>query len=516
MMMMVGCTGNGGTQQAEQPQDTVYTQQAAMLIYDYDPVRALRIVDSAVIVGNLSDWRADKNRARIYSQTRLRERLDSLMQWPVDARLDTARVIGERLLRHDSVKNSLEEQQNVLEILAMAARLKKDTLTWLQRSQQLVEVCRLQGAETEALRNEAEVGAALCRLGQPDKGMAMLDSVIVSLISGEPFRFNELDALVIALKRKIGVMTATGQTVEILPLARRIVTVLNDYELHPDKYHDGTYREPPADKREDYIRFYRTQAENFIATAYADLGKTGDMNATFGRLENIIIDAEAHEHQARYRALEQKMAAERERLEMEAQAQRNLYFAIIVCILLAVALAALVWYFRQMRIVKQKNRALVQQIDEALRYKELYQDLKSAPTGQTLTEKQPSADEDARPDIHAADPDAEAFAQIQDTIIREGLYLNSNCDRQMLTDRFGLSKERLGSLFVQYSDAKNVSAFINGLRLTHAAHLLTTQPELDIREVAAASGFGSHQYFSTCFKQRFGLSPTDYRAAKGL
>ena len=515
-MMMVGCTGNGGTQQAEQPQDTTYTQQAAMLIYDYDPVRALRIVDSAVIVGNLSDWQADKNRARIYSQTRLRERLDSLMHWPVDARLDTARVIGERLLRHDSVKNSLEEQQNVLEILAMAARLKKDTVTWLQRSQQLVEVCRRQGAETEALRNEAEVGAAFCRMGQKNKGLAMLDSVIVSLTSGEPFRFNELDALVIALKRKIGVMTATGQTVEILPLARRIVTVLDDYEQHPDKYHDGTYREPPADKREDYIRFYRTQAENFIATAYADLGKTGDMNATFGRLENIIIDAETHEHQARYRALEQKMVAERERLEMEAQAQRNLYFAVIVCILLVVALAALVWYFRQMRIVKQKNRALVQQIDEALRYKELYQDLKSAPTGQTLTEKQPSADEDARPDIHAADPDAEAFAKIHDTIIREGLYLNPNCDRQMLTDRFGLSKERLGSLFVQYSDAKNVSAFINGLRLAHAAHLLTTQPDLDIREVASASGFGSHQYFSTCFKQRFGLSPTDYRAAKGL
>ena len=101
-------------------------------------------------------------------------------------------------------------------------------------------------------------------------------------------------------------------------------------------------------------------------------------------------------------------------------------------------------------------------------------------------------------------------------IIREGLYLNPNCDRQMLTDRFGLTKERLGSLFVQYSDAKNVSAYINGLRLAHAAHLLTTQPELDIREVAAASGFGSHQYFSTCFKQRFGLSPTDYRSAKGL
>ena len=522
--VLIGCTDSkdGKTKNMLQPTNTIYTQQAAMAVYDYDPVRALQIIDSAVIVGNLSDWQADMNRARIYSQTRLRERLDSLMHWPADARLDTARAIGERLLRHDSVKNSLEEQQNVLEVLAYAARLKKDTLTWLQRSRQLVEVCRRQGAETEALRNEAEVGAALCRMGQLDEGMTMLDSVIATLMppklggdrglnkenpdaTSDPqppnlggYGFNELDALIIALKRKIGVMTATGQTVEILPLARRIVTVLDDYEQHPDRYHDGTYREPPADRREDYIRFYRTQAENFIATAYADLGKTGDMQATFERLENIINDAEAREHQARYRALEQKMAADRERMEMEAQAQRNLYFAVIVCILLTVALAALAWYFRQMRIVKQKNRYLVQYIEK------------------TLPQPLPVRERVGESLEHLPEEDSALFAQIHDTIIRESLYLSPNCDRQMLTDRFGLTKERLGSLFVQYSDAKNVSAFINGLRLAHAAHLLTTQPDMDIREVASASGFGSHQYFSTCFKQRFGLSPTDYRAAKGL
>ena len=40
-----------------------------------------------------------------------------------------------------------------------------------------------------------------------------------------------------------------------------------DYEAHPDRYHDGSYREPTAEKREDYIRFYRTQAENFVAAA---------------------------------------------------------------------------------------------------------------------------------------------------------------------------------------------------------------------------------------------------------
>ena len=49
--------------------------------------------------------------------------------------------------------------------------------------------------------------------------------------------------------------------------ARRVIALLDDYEAYPDRYHDGSYREPPAEKREDYIRFYRTQAENFVAAA---------------------------------------------------------------------------------------------------------------------------------------------------------------------------------------------------------------------------------------------------------
>ncbi len=58
-----------------------------------------------------------------------------------------------------------------------------------------------------------------------------------------------------------------GRQAETLPLARRVIALLDDYEAHPDRYHDGSCREPPAEKREDYIRFYRTQAENFVASA---------------------------------------------------------------------------------------------------------------------------------------------------------------------------------------------------------------------------------------------------------
>ena len=97
--------------------------------------------------------------------------------------------------------------------------------------------------------------------------MAKLDSVIALLSAKQPFKFNELDALIIALRRKISALATQGWQAETLPLARRVIALLDDYEAHPDRYHDGSYREPPAEKREDYIRFYRTQAENFVASA---------------------------------------------------------------------------------------------------------------------------------------------------------------------------------------------------------------------------------------------------------
>ena len=72
--LVIGCTGkNPQTPEKNmQPTDTTYTQKAAMAVYGYQPERALQIIDSAVIVGNLSEVRADVERARIYSMTQVK------------------------------------------------------------------------------------------------------------------------------------------------------------------------------------------------------------------------------------------------------------------------------------------------------------------------------------------------------------------------------------------------------------------------------------------------------------
>ena len=86
-------TANG---RATQMGDTIYTAQAAMSIYGYQPERALQIVDSALVLGNISEVRADICRARIYGMTQMYDQLDSLLGGPKDIHLDSAQALGER------------------------------------------------------------------------------------------------------------------------------------------------------------------------------------------------------------------------------------------------------------------------------------------------------------------------------------------------------------------------------------------------------------------------------------
>ena len=131
VLFLTGCAGHGETTRTQQPQDTIYTAQKAMAVYDYQPERALQIIDSAVIVGNLSEVRADFFRARIYSWSAMGQALDSLLHGNEGIRFDTARVIGERLLTHDSVEANLGLRQDVLEVLVYVARQQQDTALWL-------------------------------------------------------------------------------------------------------------------------------------------------------------------------------------------------------------------------------------------------------------------------------------------------------------------------------------------------------------------------------------------------
>ncbi len=552
--------------------DSLYTEKAAMDAYATQPERAIQIIDSAKIVGNMTALRADILRTVVYART-----YD-------DRKLDSAILIGERLMHHDSVKANPALQEDVLGVLLYACRIKRDNEQALRWATQLSNLYRSFGEETEALRNDAEIGTLLIRIGQQEEGLARIDTAIRQL-GVEVDGFNKLDASIIALKRKAEICNEIGLYDEMILAAQRMLDLLDNYEQHPSDYHDGSFREPSEEDRLGYIDFYRGKAYAYLTLAYASLGENekaneyivfyeqtsaiqsvtgrfviapalgmlgqyeqmlaifdeveqqmGDdtLNANYaeilrGRAEaaeaqgryadactywrrhdelnnelnDRLLQSKAHLYAARFHTQEQQREIERHR---EATRRANLSLATIGIVGLLVLLFAL-YAVAQWHKTKQRNRILAQQITKAAEYKEKW---KTESEKRKTEGKQLSTSNAPLSTL----PDAELYNYLRDLIENEQMFLNPNFERQLLINRTGLSKERIGAAFAQGSDHERLTTLIRELRLDYAVRLINDKPELTVEQVCQASGFTNADTFTRNFKAKYGMTPTAYRESK--
>ncbi|MBQ3701065.1 MAG: hypothetical protein II886_14370 [Prevotella sp.] len=259
ILVIVGCTGKGSTKHVPLASDSLYTEERAMAIYDSMPERALLILDSAEIVGNMPDYRAGLFRAKVLSSSTAMQQQDSAI------------IICEALLHHDEAQRNIVYRQDLFEHLLSASRMRGDYEEMVHWGTELAGLRRSQGLETEALRTDADLGLAMTHIGHVDEGLAKIDNAIRQL--GSIRKFSELDAWLIAMKRKITVLQEQGNHMEqVITLADLIQQRLDDFAAHADDYHDGTYREPSKDDIPGYHDFYHAQASGFKAAAYAVLG----------------------------------------------------------------------------------------------------------------------------------------------------------------------------------------------------------------------------------------------------
>ena len=234
-----------------------------MNIYATQPERALQIIDSAEIVGNLTDVKAEFLRAIVYSRS-----IESIQY-------DSAILIAERLMENDKVLENVKVKEDVLEVLLNACRMDQDFEQALYWATQLRDSFQEDGMEIETLRTDAEIGMLLVNVGQRDEGMAKLEAVIQQLdLLSEPKSFSNLDATIIALKRKVEACFEMELYDAAIPTSQRMLDLLSDYEQHPADFHDGHYREPSDEKRPQYIDFYRGKAYGYMAKSYASLNES--------------------------------------------------------------------------------------------------------------------------------------------------------------------------------------------------------------------------------------------------
>ena len=595
LLTLAGCGDGKSVRQLPHLGDTPYQQDTILVTYATNPERALTLLDSALLLGNISEYRAQCIRARIYSKSLVEQRQDSAI------------LICKELLGHDSVRNDAAEQENILDLLIATSRAKPDYEQYIHWATQKAELCQQQGQETERWRSEADIGFEMTHLGQENEGLAKLDEAISHLDA--PGSIDRMDAFIVAVKRKINALNAQRRYEEVIPLAQRILDRLDHFESHIKDYAEDSYRlawnDNPSE-RDRYLDFSRAQAWGFMAIAYSHtqnppkgeesrylslakkylslfdnsgygktfsarrmispaqmaLGMYDEALATYDELErrmagdtlnenyaiilrsraiaarekrnfaeafgyqtryadlsrllsDSLMKSRAHEYAARYHDQEQKL--EIAQINAENQRKTIIIWAAVIIIMLISIFA--IWLLRQWRVIRRKNLVLVEQIGEAIEYKEKYEsltpdspDLSQGEGSNNTTPVAPAIESDllSLDDIS----DDELFRRLRHVIKREHLYLDPSLDRQKIMDIFQLSKRRVGAAFAQGSDFNSLADFIRDCRLEYSCNLLVTRPDLSIKEVAAKSGFNYASTYSADFKNRYTMTPSNYRELK--
>ena len=551
LLTLVGCGDGKPVRQLPHLGDTPYQQDTILVTYATNPERALTLLDSALLLGNISEYRAQCIRARIYSKSLVEQRQDSAI------------LICKELLGHDSVRNDAAEQENILDLLITTSRAKPDYEQYIHWATQKAELCQQQGQETERWRSEADIGLVMTHLGQVDEGLAKLDEAISHLDA--PGSIDRMDAFIVACKRKINALNELHRYDGIINLGQRILDRLNHYEQHAKDYAEDSYRlswsDHPND-RDRYLDFSRAQANGFMAEANAminekakakehlarfdqsDYGKTFtarrmiaptqmtlgmydealatyaeiarrmaadtlnddyavilrsraiaahtknhyveayDYQTRYADLSKVLSDSlmkgKAHEYAARYHAYEQQLEIQ----EKEAEAERSHIISIAVAALAVLAIAFAIYFFRQKRIVSEKNHALVRMINSM----------------------QPKSI-DSRTVNNA---DSELFKHIDTAIRSERLYANIGLQRQDICDRFNISRHTLNDLLSDYTGGLSFPQYVNIIRLEEALRLLRDEPDKIISAIASEVGFSSANLREQ-FKRKYGMTPAEYR-----
>ena len=564
ILVFASCGRNNSARHILNLGDTPYQEDSVLVAYGYHPDRAIVMLDSALLLGNINEYRAQFIRAKIFSKSLLKQRQDSAI------------LICKQLLKHDSVIKTLHEQENILDLLMITSRTKTDFEGYVKWATQKAEVCRLQGEETEQWRTEAEIGMVMAHLGQPEEGMAKIDEAIRHL--DEPGSIDRMDAFIIAVKRKITVLNEQGRYAEVIPLAQRILDRLEHYEQHAMDYAEDSYRLSWSDKptdRDRYIDFSRAQANGFLAGAYA---MTGDIAHAREYLARFDQSGYGHSFSARRMIIPAQMAlgmydeamvTSDEIVRRMGSDTINDDYAVILRdrAIVARAKGRLVEAYDLMKRHANLAKVLSDSLhaseahDYAARYHAQEQELKiqEAETTsriksiiigviillfiiagafsfyyrrqrQIVSEKNRAlvrmingtplvtpADEAEELDevgesgeLEESETNSALFDTIDTAIRMEHLYANASLQRQDICTRFRITRHTLNNLLAQHVGSSSFPQYINNIRMEEALPMLRDNTSMTITAIATAVGF-TPANFREQFKRQYGVTPQEYR-----
>lgn len=271
---------------------------------------------------------------------------------------------------------------------------------------------------------------------------------------------------------------------------------------------------------DDSIHEQRKEACLLLADACRRLGKEGEANAFYETALSLADSLNRRDNENNALEMATLLETREKERQIERQAEelkwhRTLTSVAVGTLFLICVIFVLV--ARHSRIVGRKNKLMAQQIDQNLSYRNEWQaaqerirQLEGALAEQAApgtAEKKPE-EEVVRADTNEADK--RYFEELDTKIRSEQLFLDSDLSRDRLLQLTPVGKNRISSLLQTFT-GENFNGYINGLRLEYSLGLLKDFDYYTIEAVAMDSGFNNVRTFQRLFREKYGMSPAEYR-----
>lgn len=552
-MAVAGCASKGA-EDAVHP-NTEYTEATAMSIHLTEPERALAIIDSAVIVGNLSWPRA--------------EYLKAVTQYGGLDNMPLARQTCLDLLEH---KEALADTLTLEQTYILLASIEKSSGNYAAVIRYATEASRLAhtlGHYQFVGKMEGYIAHAQAVTGHTDEGIDRLQGVI-----GELSQMNTFDGITSyhsASKNLIHILNDNRRFDEIVPVCEAMLSRYDELEQYPERFSIDREGFDPA----EFVDFARGQTLAFLTIAYAEQGdiakgleaeeavfrtqwsqspdcdvmlvsayhclgqfdrfdeaieriaaemiaRDDTLNANYftslqlrssaaemrGRYADalhytqrafVIHDSLEYYNQREqlnelatvYHLQEERLA--RQQKESEARTYRIIAVGTMLLLLLT---AFILWrVHRDNRLLTEKNRRLYELYHEQEEHEE------------QGVEDTAGAEAEAQPPTFNAQLYKRLCALMEDPAV----FTDPNANHETLARLVGTNYKYVYDALRECADTTPAD-FINHYRICHAAMLLTTTDQ-PVGLIAEECGIASRPTFNRLFREHYSMTPTEYRNA---
>ena len=256
----------------------------------------------------------------------------------------------------------------------------------------------------------------------------------------------------------------------------------------------------------DRLEPYYREKEDTISWRYADLlymyamglnniGRYREAYKVSTRYQVINDSLVQRERQAETMQYAQQMKTQEKELllkdeEAKTRMQRVMLIAAAIIILLVLWLLWRSYMYN--KTLTAKNRELfveVQQREQAERQAE--QQLQARPQEELTTAQK-------------------LYLRICQLMEKDKPFTNAELSREELAQQLGTNYKYVADAIRECSDGMTVTDFLNHYRLGYAAQLLATTDD-PVTLIADLAGFNNRSYFNRLFRERYKLTPSEYR-----